>query len=171
MAVDVTCVHPLRPSEGRPTPENVRKALVAEETNKRNKYNQSCAEVGWRFQPLAIHPFAGCTSDGAQFLHRLGRFYAESATARHTKAERVSLFWSTFSITVIREVTAQLRLTTYTGPQGPVLQYLWPTDDGGNEIRPEDHGRPKRLRMESTRHQPYGARATSSSASPSSSTS
>ena len=153
LAVDVTCVHPLRPSEGRPTPEAVRKALETEETNKRTKYNQKCADVGWRFQPLAIHTFAGCTPEGAQVLHRLGRLYAESTTIRPTKAGRITHFWNSFTVTVLREVTQQLRLTTYTGPQAPMIQQTWTLDSWGNELRPIMDPKGKRPRTQ--QHDPY----------------
>jgi hypothetical protein len=134
LAIDVTCVHPLRPSAGRPEPATVRKFLVDTETAKRTKYTASCAEAGWAFQPLVTHPFAGLTSDGAQFLHRLSRLYAENSTLKPTKSERIALFWQTYSCTVVREVAAQLRLTTYTGPQGPTLPSPVITDDAGNEL-------------------------------------
>ena len=155
MALDITCVHPLRPSESRPTPESVRKSLGQDEHLKRTKYSQKCAEVGWRFMPLAVHPFAGSTTDGSQFLYRLARLYAENTTVGTTKAERVTHFWNTFSITIMREVTTQLRLTTYTGPQGPVLPHIWPTDYFGNNIPTTQSSRPKRQRAEAAQHQPY----------------
>ena len=102
---------------------------------------------------LAIHPFAGCTPEGAQFLHRLARLYAETTTIRPTKAGRITHFWSTFAITVLREVTQQLRLTTYTGPQAPLIQQAWPLESWGNELRPiEDH---KGKRPRTHQHNPY----------------
>ena len=134
LAVDLTVSHPLRPSEPRPTPEKVRKAMATEEQLKSAKYNHSCATVGWTFKPLAIHPFAGVTPEGAQFLHRLARQFAENSTVRETRGERVSHFWVTFTMTVIKEVAAQLKLTTYTGPPGPVLPTLLSCDVYGNEL-------------------------------------
>ena len=134
LAVDLTVCHPLRPSEARPTPESVRKAMTLQETHKCTKYSERCARVGWKFQPLVIHPFGGLTIQGTQLFHRLSRLFAENSTMLPTKGERVQLFWQTFSITVMRQVTNQLRLTTYTGPQGPVLPHVWPMDAFGNEI-------------------------------------
>ena len=56
LAVDLTVSHPLRPSEPRPTPDKVRKAMTVEEQLKNAKYTKQCASVGWSFRPLAIHP-------------------------------------------------------------------------------------------------------------------
>jgi hypothetical protein len=134
LAIDVTCVHPLRPSAGRPEPATVRKFLLDTEQAKRTKYTATCAEAGWAFQPLVTHPFAGLTSDGAQFMHRLSRLYAENSVVKPTKSERVSLFWQSFACTVVREVAAQLRLTTFTGPQGPTLPSPVIVDDAGNAL-------------------------------------
>ena len=71
LAVDLTVSHPLRPSEAQPTPEGVRKSMIAQEDHKCKKYSRKCAQVGWGFMPLAIHPFGGLTPTGTQFLHRL----------------------------------------------------------------------------------------------------
>ena len=106
----------------------MRRTLAAEEQQKRTKYESKCADAGWRFQPLAFHPYAGYTPEGAQFLHRLARMYAEGTTVRPTKAARLTFVWASLGVTVKKEVTAQLRLTTYTGPQGPVLPHVWPMD-------------------------------------------
>ncbi len=132
--VDVTCVHPLRPSVSCPEPASVKKFLLDAEQAKRAKYSGKCAEAGWSFQPLVTHPFAGLTSDGAQFLHRLSRLYAENTVILPTKSERVQLFWQQFTGTIVREVAAQLRLTTYTGPQGPCLPSPEVVDDAGNSV-------------------------------------
>ena len=108
--------------------------MIAQEDLKCKKYTTKCARVGWSFMPLAIHPFGGLTPTGTVFMHRLSRLYDENVTSHSTRGERVSYFWQTFSVTVIREVTNQLRLTTYTGPQGPVLPVVWPMDAFGNEL-------------------------------------
>jgi hypothetical protein len=134
LAVDVTCVNPLRPSTTCPTPELVRTFLSAEEKRKRTKYADKCAEAGWGFLPLVMHPFAGVTPEGGQFLHRLSRLYAENSVIRPTKTERIRHFWESFTSTVVRQVAAQLRLTTYVGPQGPALPQLRPLDLAGNEL-------------------------------------
>ena len=132
--MDITVSHPLRPSEARPTPEKARKALVLEEQLKCNKYQVKCATAGWSFKPLAMHPFVGMTANGVQFLHRLSRLYAENTTVKPTRSEKVAFFWHTFTVTVMKEVTRQLRLTTYTGPQGPMIPYAIPVDEAGNEV-------------------------------------
>ena len=55
----------------------------------------------------------------------------------------------------MKEGATQLRTTTYTGPQGPVIPYRIPIDDLGNEL-PMGHGgrRLKRPRCRQ-RHEPY----------------
>ena len=134
LAVDVTCVNPLRPSESRPAPDKVRKFLLEEEHRKNAKYQEHCSSRGWTFMPLVTHPFAGTTSLGGQFLHRLSRLYAENTAFKPTKSERVQLFWQTFSCSVMKQVACQLRLTTYTGPQPVALLPLPRLDEAGNEI-------------------------------------
>lgn len=128
LAVDLTCVHPLRPSESRPTPETVKKMLLREQENKITKYRTKCAEAGWAFQPLVIHPFAGLTSDGNVFLNRLARLYAENTSHLGSKSERVQAFWQSFTCTTLRFIAAQLRLTTLTGQHRIMLAV--PHDSG-----------------------------------------
>ena len=57
-AVDITVVHPLRPSEPRPSPDGVRKILLREEKAKLSKYKATCRAAGWGITPLVIHPGA-----------------------------------------------------------------------------------------------------------------
>ena len=134
LAVDVTVVHPLRPSEPRPTPDGVRRMLAREELAKCSKYQAACQQAGWQFRPLAFHPWGGCTPDGALFLHHLARLFGETSNHAPTKAERLQFFWQSLSCTLIRSVACQLRLTTFTGPSPPSLPLHRPTDPLGNEL-------------------------------------
>jgi hypothetical protein len=134
LAVDVTCVNPLRPSEARPPPDRVRKFLLDEEQRKMAKYRRQCLDRGWDFMPLVTHPFAGTTSLGGQFLHRLSRLYAENTSGMASKSELIQLFWQTYSCAIMMQVACQLRLTTYTGPQPITLNPLPWVDKAGNEF-------------------------------------
>ena len=69
-----------------------------------------------------------------QFLHHVCRLFADNTVDMPTKAERVQLFWQGFTATVLRSVSRQLRLTTYTGPQGPQLPFVPAIDDLGNAL-------------------------------------
>ena len=117
----------------------VKRFLLEEEQKKIAKYRSQCLQQGWSFLPLVTHPFAGTTTLGGQFLHRLSRLYAENSAARPTKSERVQLFWQTYACSVMKQVAGQLRLTTYTGPQPVVLRPLLGVDEAGNEV---DHLHP-----------------------------
>ena len=74
------------------------------------------------------------SAGGNQFLHRLSRLFAENSVCRATRGERVAHFWQSLSATIIKEVVGQLRQTTYTGPQGPVLPALPIIDAFGNAV-------------------------------------
>lgn len=159
LAVDLTVIHPLRLSEARPTPEGVRRTLEAQETAKCRKYSTRCAAVGWAFHPLAFNTFGSTTSQGGQILHRLSRLYAENTTQRATKGERVALFWQTLQVSLFTQLSEQLRATTYTGPQGPVLPVYWVADELGN-LPAAAGGAVKRPRWSTVKqttkqHQPY----------------
>ena len=161
LAIDLTIVHPLRLSETRPTPEAMRKSLDTQEAAKCKKYTTRCAAVGWAFQPLPFNTFGGTTAKGAQVLHRLSRLYADNTTSKHTRGERVALFWQGLQVTLLTQIAGQLRTSTYTGPQGPVLPIYYPTDSWGNLIptssasQPAKRPRVVRPNRVDGQHQPY----------------
>ena len=162
LAVDLTVVHPLRPSEPRPTPENMRGLLNREEQAKVTKYQATCDAVGWSFAPLVLHPWGGTTTKGAALLHHLCRLYAEAAHEGMTKSERVERFWQSYTSCIMKSVANQLQGTTYTGPEGPNLPQMIPLDGYGNEVpiawAPQGAGARKRARGQeegTTTHQPY----------------
>jgi hypothetical protein len=132
-AVDLTVVHPLRPSSARPTVERVRESLLREEKAKEDKYRDACHAHHWAFQPLVFHPWAGTTPQGAVFLHRLCRLHAENAEHPPLKPDRVRMFWQTLTCTIMGEVARQLRSTSYTGPTDPLLSDSPAVDAAGND--------------------------------------
>lgn len=159
-AIDLTIVHPLRPSAARPTVDRVRESLLREEAAKRAKYDAPCQAHRWTFQPLVFHPWAGTTPRGSVFLHKLCKRYAENANHRQTKTELVRLFWQTLTCTLMSEVARQLRLNTHTGlPQG-ALPPSPVVDAAGNDITlPTSAKRPRwttsRNSATVVTHQPY----------------
>ena len=108
--------------------------LLREEKAKVSKYKVACRSVGWGFCPLVIHPWCGTTPDSLSLLHHLCRLHTDATTTLPSPSERMALFWQQFTCQVMRSVARQLRLTTYTGPQGPTLCPAPPVDDAGNEL-------------------------------------
>ena len=86
------------------------------------------------FTPLVIHPWGGVTPDSLALLHHICRLYTDATTSKPTAAERMSLLWQQFTSQIMCAVARQLRLTTYTGPQGPSLPTYLPVDAAGNEL-------------------------------------
>ena len=114
-----------------------------------------------RIYALPFNTFGGTTSKGAHVLHRLSRLYAENTTSKHTRGERVALFWQGLQVTLLTQIAGQLRTSTYTGPQGPVLPIYYPTDSWGNLLptsgasQPANRPRVVRSNRVDGQHQPY----------------
>ena len=106
LAIDLTISHPLKPSATR-DPDTVGLYLRRREEEKLNKYSSLCANAGWVFQPVALHPFAGSGPLTSAFLDRLIRRISGDCQGL-SRTILVNSFWQGVGLHLMKGVVSQL---------------------------------------------------------------
>ena len=111
-AVDITVRHTLAPSHSLRLGDGLPAWLEKQEEEKRNKYGSTCRTLGWTFTPFVMDCFGALGKAGQGLMSCLLRMLLaqqESWERRGAEAE----VWQGLSITLMREVGAQLRAVRF----------------------------------------------------------
>ena len=111
-AVDITVRHTLAPSHPVRTAGDLSAWVSRQESEKRSKYEATCRSLGWAFTPFVLDCYGAVGREGRGLMSSLLKMLlAQRETWERRRAEAEA--WQGLSISLMREIGAQLRTARY----------------------------------------------------------